>query len=63
MKNNFNFGQQLMVSIFLVSLVLQSCSKLTNPPLPIEKGQTDNKRELTNQITIKQLFDKELTAK
>ena len=63
MKNNANFGQQLMVCIFLVSLVLQSCSKLTNPPIPIEKVQTDNRRELTNQITIKQLFDQELTAK
>ena len=63
MKNNSNFGQQLMACIFLVGLVLQSCANLTNPLIPIEKGQTDNSRELTNQITIKQLFDQELTAK
>ncbi|MHB9147861.1 MAG: serine/threonine protein kinase, partial [Candidatus Amoebophilus sp.] len=63
MKNISNFGQQLMVCIFLVGLVLQSCANLTNPPIPIEKGQTDNSRELTNQMTIKQLFDQEFTAK
>ncbi|NEJ82979.1 protein kinase, partial [Rhizobium leguminosarum] len=44
-------------------LVLQSCANLTNPPLPIEKGQTNNSRELTNPMTIKQLFGQELTAK
>ena len=42
MKNNHNFGQQIIVCIFLASLVLQSCSSLANLPIPIEKGQTDN---------------------
>ncbi|MHB9147437.1 MAG: protein kinase domain-containing protein [Candidatus Amoebophilus sp.] len=62
MKHKHYFGQQLMVCIFLLSLVLQSCSNLANSPLPIEKGQTDNSRELTNQMAIKQLFDQELIA-
>jgi predicted ATPase/signal transduction histidine kinase/ActR/RegA family two-component response regulator/tRNA A-37 threonylcarbamoyl transferase component Bud32 len=57
LKNNHNFGQQIAVCIFLVSLVLQSCSNLANLPIPKEKGQTDNAKvsfeEQTNTKFIK----------
>jgi serine/threonine protein kinase len=57
MKRKHQFGQELMVYIFLVSLALQSCSNLTSPPIPIKKSQTD-----TTQASLKELADKKMIA-
>ena len=39
MKNNRNFCHHFLVCIFWVSLVLQSCSNLTNPIIPIQEKE------------------------
>jgi serine/threonine protein kinase len=57
MRNDHNWGQRLIVCIFLVSLVLPSCANLTNPPIPKEKGQTDH-----TQVSLKELADKKMIA-
>jgi predicted ATPase/signal transduction histidine kinase/CheY-like chemotaxis protein/tRNA A-37 threonylcarbamoyl transferase component Bud32 len=46
-----------------MNLALQSCSNLTNPPIPIKKGRTDNTQEITPQIDIQSIVDKEFTTK
>src|SRR5688500_4959280 len=60
MQRMYNFDQQVLVCIFLVSLVLQSCFNITNSYIPSKKDQTDSTKKLADQIS--QLSNKELTA-
>ncbi|OJW67425.1 MAG: hypothetical protein BGO68_00170 [Candidatus Amoebophilus sp. 36-38] len=60
MKKNQSCGQQLMVGIiFLVSLVLQSCSDLEIPLIPIEKGRTDRAQVSCQELSDTKFIEKE----
>ncbi|MHB9147351.1 MAG: hypothetical protein ACYC2U_02815 [Candidatus Amoebophilus sp.] len=52
MKRQDNLRRQLMACSIVISLLLQSCTGLSNPSIATEKGQTDNTERVTNQVSI-----------
>ncbi|ACP21030.1 hypothetical protein Aasi_1753 [Candidatus Amoebophilus asiaticus 5a2] len=53
--------RQLTTCSIVISLLLQSCTGLTNLSIAIEKGQTDNIEKASNQVSISKVRSKKLS--
>ena len=62
MRNNYKLSQQLVGSIVLISLCLQSCSHSFNPSIPRIQESTDHKQPIPIQVAIDPLLSQPLTS-
>ena len=62
MKHIYRLTYQFIVRFLIISMFLQSCGGFSSLPNPIQEQTIEKNQELTKQLTIKHIVDKEFIA-
>ena len=62
MKHIYSLTYQFIARFLIISMFLQSCGGFSNLPNPIQEQTIEENQELTKQLTIKHIVDKEFIA-